>query len=34
MNSIKGIYHDGFVDLIEKPKVDEPTEIMVIFPEK
>ena len=34
MNSIKGIYHDGFVDLIEKPKLDELTEVMVIFPER
>ena len=31
---IIGIYHDGFVDLIEKPELDEPTEVMVIFPER
>ncbi len=34
MNSIKGIYHNGVVDLLEKPKIDGPTEVMVIFPEK
>lgn len=29
--AIKGIYAGGIVDLIEKPNLPEPTEVLVIF---
>ena len=34
MNAIKGIYHDGVIELIEKPETQETSEVLVIFPEK
>lgn len=34
MEAIKGIYHDGLVELIDKPEDKEVSEVLVIFPEK
>jgi len=34
MNSIKGIYHDGIIEPIVKPKIDMPTEVIIIFPDR
>jgi hypothetical protein len=34
MNSIKGIYHNGIVEPIIKPKIDIPTEVIIIFPDE
>jgi hypothetical protein len=34
MNAVKGIYKDGMIELIEKPKFPEPIEVLVVFPEK
>lgn len=34
MNAIKGIYHNGVIELIEKPETQETSEVLVIFPEK
>jgi len=34
MNSVKGIYHDGIVEPIMKPKIDAPTEVIIIFPDE
>ena len=34
MNAIKGIYHDGVIELIEKPETQETSEVLVIFPDK
>ena len=34
MNAIKGIYHNGMIELIEKPETQEASEVLVIFPEK
>ena len=34
MNAIKGIYHNGAIELIEKPETQETSEVLVIFPEK
>lgn len=34
MDVIKGIYHDGMVELIEKPGTQETAEALIIFPEK
>ena len=34
MNTVKGIYHDGIVELIEKPEAIEPAEVLVVFPQK
>lgn len=34
MNAIKGIYHDGVIELIEKPETQETSEVLVIFPGK
>ncbi len=34
MNALKGIYHNGMVELIEKPGVKGTAEVLVIFPEK
>jgi len=33
MLALKGIYHDGKIELIEKPEYLPATEILVIFPE-
>ena len=34
MNAVKAIYHDGIVEMIEKPLVEGTAEVLVIFPEK
>ncbi len=34
MNAVKGIYHNGMVELIEKPGIKGSAEVLVIFPEK
>ena len=34
MNAIKVIYHNGVIELIEKPETQEPSEVLVIFPDK
>ncbi len=34
MNAIKGIYHNGVIELIEKPETQETSEVLVIFLEK
>ena len=34
MNVLKGVYHDGVIDLIETPKFKDMSEVYVIFPEK
>ncbi len=34
MNAIKGIYHDGIVELLEKPETKKSSEVLIIFPEK
>lgn len=34
MNAVKGIYHNGMVELIEKPGIKGTAEVLVIFPEK
>ena len=34
MNAIKVIYHNGVIELIEKPETQETSEVLVIFPEK
>jgi len=34
MNAIKGIYHNGVIELIEKPETQETSEVLVIFPGK
>ena len=34
MNEIKGIYHNGVIELIEKPETQETSEVLVIFPDK
>lgn len=34
MNAIKGIYHNGVIELIEKPETQEISEVLIIFPEK
>lgn len=33
MNAVKGIYHDGIVELIEKPKIKDLTEVIIIYPD-
>ncbi len=34
MNAIKGIYHNGVIELIEKPETQETSEVLIIFPDK
>jgi len=34
MNAVKGVYHKGKVELIEKPAVKGTAEVLVIFPEQ
>ena len=34
MNAIKDIYHNGVIELIEKPETQETSEVLVIFPDK
>jgi len=31
MNAVKAIYHDGIVELVEKPEVQGTAEVLVIF---
>ena len=33
MNSIKGIFHDGIIEPIMKPDIDDPSEVLIIFPD-
>lgn len=34
MQVLKGIYNKGVIDLFDKPKFQEPIEVIIIFPEK
>jgi hypothetical protein len=34
VDTIKGIYHNGIVELIEKPEAIEPADVIVVFPQK
>lgn len=34
MDAIKGIYHDGMVELIEKPDFQGTSEVLIIFPQQ
>lgn len=34
MDTVKGIYHNGIIELIEKPEIQETSEVLVIFPQK
>lgn len=34
MNAVKGIYHNGMVELIKKSGIKGSAEVLVIFPEK
>jgi hypothetical protein len=34
MNAIKGIYHNGVIELIEKPEMQETSKVLVTFPKK
>ncbi len=34
MDAIKGIYHDGIVELIEKPDIQGTSEVLIIFPQQ
>lgn len=34
MDSVRGIYHDGTIELIEKPEIQETSEVLIIFPQK
>jgi hypothetical protein len=34
VNALKAMYHDGVVEFIEKPVIQEMTEVLIIFPEK
>lgn len=34
MDAVKGIYHDGKVELIERPTTEETAEVLIIFPQK
>ncbi len=34
MNALKGIYHDGIIELIDRPDTQETSEVLIIFPEK
>ncbi len=33
MNMIKGIYHNGIIEPIEKPKNNDLAEVIIIFPD-
>lgn len=33
MKAVKGKYHNGVVDILEKPLLDEETDVLVIFPD-
>ncbi len=32
MNAVKAIYHDGMIEMLEKPVFRQPVEVLVIFP--
>lgn len=34
MEAVKGVYHNGIVELIEKPESKETAEVLIIFPQK
>lgn len=34
MNAVKGIYHNGIVELLAKPETKGIEEVLIIFPEK
>ena len=34
MDAVRGIYHDGIIELIEKPATEETAEVLIIFPQK
>jgi hypothetical protein len=34
MSTVKGIYHNGVVELIEQPETRETSEVLIIFPDK
>lgn len=34
MDAIKGIYHDGIIELIEKPDIQGTSEVLIIFPQQ
>jgi hypothetical protein len=34
MEAVKGVYHKGMIELIEKPVSQEAAEVLVIFPQK
>ncbi|TAN41191.1 MAG: hypothetical protein EPN22_15770 [Nitrospirae bacterium] len=34
MNAVKAIYHNGMVELVEKPETQETAEVLVVFPGK
>lgn len=33
MKAVKGKYHHGVVDILEKPLSDEETDVLIIFPD-
>lgn len=34
MDTVKGIYHNGIVELLEKPEAIEPSDVLVVFPKE
>ncbi len=34
MEAVKGVYHKGVIELIEKPESRETAEVLIIFPQK
>ena len=34
MDALRGIYHDGIIELIQKPTTEETAEVLIIFPQK
>lgn len=34
MDTVKGIYHNGIVELLKKPEAIEPSDVLVVFPQK
>ncbi len=34
MDAVKGVYHKGIIELIEKPESQETAEVLIIFPQK
>jgi len=33
MDAVKGIYHDGIIELIEKPDIQGTSEVLIVFPQ-